>query len=127
MMLSSGGILSSELARAIPVKAIESGPAAGALASTYYSASMARPNILSFDMGGTTAKVCVISEGQPSVTNQFEVARVARFERGSGLPVRIPVINMIEIGTGGGSIARVDHLGLIQVGPRSAGAEPGPA
>jgi N-methylhydantoinase A len=127
LMLSSGGILSSELASKIPVKAIESGPAAGALASTYYSASMGRPNILSFDMGGTTAKVCVISEGQPSVTNQFEVARVARFERGSGLPVRIPVINMIEIGTGGGSIARVDHLGLIQVGPRSAGAEPGPS
>ena len=127
LMLSSGGILSSELASKIPVKAIESGPAAGALASTYYSASMARPNILSFDMGGTTAKVCVIAEGQPSVTNQFEVARVARFERGSGLPVRIPVINMIEIGTGGGSIARVDHLGLIQVGPRSAGADPGPS
>ena len=127
LMLSSGGILNSEMASKIPVKAIESGPAAGALASTYYSASMARPNILSFDMGGTTAKVCVISEGQPSVTNQFEVARVARFERGSGLPVRIPVINMIEIGTGGGSIARVDHLGLIQVGPRSAGADPGPS
>lgn len=127
MMLSSGGILSSELARAIPVKAIESGPAAGALASTYYSASMDRPNVLSFDMGGTTAKVCVISDGRPSIANQFEVGRVARFERGSGLPVRIPVINMIEIGTGGGSIARVDHLGLIQVGPRSAGADPGPA
>lgn len=127
MMLSSGGILSSELAHAIPVKAIESGPAAGALASTYYSASMNRPDVLSFDMGGTTAKVCVISGGRPSITNQFEVGRVARFERGSGLPVRIPVINMIEIGTGGGSIARVDHLGLIQVGPRSAGAEPGPA
>jgi len=127
LMLSSGGILSSELAHKTPVKAIESGPAAGAIACTYYSASMGFPNILSFDMGGTTAKVCVISEGQPSVTNQFEVARVARFERGSGLPVRIPVINMIEIGTGGGSIARVDHLGLIQVGPRSAGASPGPA
>lgn len=127
MMLSSGGILSSELARAIPVKAIESGPAAGALASTYYSISMDRPNVLSFDMGGTTAKVCVISDGRPSIANQFEVGRVARFERGSGLPVRIPVINMIEIGTGGGSIARVDHLGLIQVGPRSAGADPGPA
>ncbi len=127
MMLSSGGILSSELAHAIPVKAIESGPAAGALASTYYSASMDRPEVLSFDMGGTTAKVCVISGGRPSIANQFEVGRVARFERGSGLPVRIPVINMIEIGTGGGSIARVDHLGLIQVGPRSAGADPGPA
>jgi N-methylhydantoinase A len=127
MMLSSGGILSSELAHVIPVKAIESGPAAGALASTYYSASMDRPDVLSFDMGGTTAKVCVISGGRPSIANQFEVGRVARFERGSGLPVRIPVINMIEIGTGGGSIARVDHLGLIQVGPRSAGADPGPA
>jgi len=126
LMLSSGGILNSELASKIPVKAIESGPAAGAIACTYYSSSMGYPNILSFDMGGTTAKLCVISEGQPSVTNKFEVARVARFERGSGLPVRIPVIDMIEIGTGGGSIARIDNLGLIQVGPRSAGASPGP-
>jgi len=127
LMLSSGGILNSEQASRIPVKAIESGPAAGALASTYYSALINLPNIISFDMGGTTAKVCLISDGQPSVANQFEVGRVNRFERGSGLPVRIPVINMIEIGTGGGSIARVDELGLIQVGPRSAGAEPGPA
>lgn len=127
MMLSNGGILSSEQASKIPVKAIESGPAAGALASTHYSVAMDIPNVLSFDMGGTTAKVCLITDRQPSLTNQFEVGRVARFERGSGLPVRIPVINMIEIGTGGGSIARVDHLGLIQVGPRSAGAAPGPA
>ena len=127
LMLSSGGILNSELASRIPVKAIESGPAAGALASTFYSESMNLPNIVSFDMGGTTAKVCLIIDGKPSIANQFEVGRVARFERGSGLPVRIPVIDMIEIGTGGGSIAKIDHLGLIQVGPQSSGADPGPA
>jgi N-methylhydantoinase A len=127
LMLSSGGILSSELASKIPVKAIESGPAAGALASTYYSASMGRPNILSFDMGGTTAKACLIEDRQPLVTGLFEVDRRYRFKEGSGLPVTVPSIDMIEIGAGGGSIAHVDSLGLLKVGPESAGSDPGPA
>ena len=83
-------------------------------------------DLLSFDMGGTTAKLCVIENGQPSKTHEFEVDRVYRFRKGSGLPVRIPVIDMIEIGAGGGSIARVDSLGLLKVGPDSSGADPGP-
>ena len=126
-MLSSGGTATVETAKRFPIRLIESGPAAGALAAAHYGSLIGRPNLLSFDMGGTTAKACLIDGGEPLVAADFEVARVYRFKRGSGLPVRVPVIEMIEIGAGGGSIARVDTLGLLKVGPDSAGAEPGPA
>jgi N-methylhydantoinase A len=127
IMLSSGGTATVETARRFPIRLIESGPAAGALAASHYGMLTGRPDLLSFDMGGTTAKACLIDDGEPLVAPDFEVARVYRFKRGSGLPVRVPVIEMIEIGAGGGSIARVDSLGLLKVGPDSAGAEPGPA
>ncbi|MCA1722731.1 MAG: hydantoinase/oxoprolinase family protein [Thermomicrobia bacterium] len=127
IMLSSGGTATVETAQRYPIRLIESGPAAGALAAAHYGALTGRPNLLSFDMGGTTAKACIIENGEPLVSADFEVARVYRFKRGSGLPVRVPVIEMIEIGAGGGSIARADSLGLLKVGPDSAGAQPGPA
>src|SRR5947209_2501038 len=127
IMLSSGGTATVDTARRFPIRLVESGPAAGALAASYYGTLTGRPNLLSFDMGGTTAKACIIDNGEPLISPDFEVARVYRFKRGSGLPVRVPVIEMIEIGAGGGSIARVDSLGLLKVGPDSAGAEPGPA
>src|SRR5947209_14360538 len=127
VMLSSGGTATVDTARRFPIRLVESGPAAGALAAAQYGALTGRPNLLSFDMGGTTAKACIIDNGEPLVSADFEVARVYRFKRGSGLPVRVPVIEMIEIGAGGGSIARADALGLLKVGPDSAGAQPGPA
>ncbi len=127
IMLSSGGTATVDTARRFPIRLIESGPAAGALAAAHYGMLTGRPDLLSFDMGGTTAKACLIDGGEPLVAPDFEVARVYRFKRGSGLPVRVPVIEMIEIGAGGGSIARVDSLGLLKVGPDSSGAEPGPA
>jgi N-methylhydantoinase A len=127
IMLSNGGITTCDTASEYPIRLIESGPAAGALAASFYSQLKGLAHVISFDMGGTTAKICVIDEGQPMVTTEFEVARVYRFKKGSGLPVKVPVIEMIEIGAGGGSIARIDQLGLLKVGPDSAGAEPGPA
>jgi N-methylhydantoinase A len=127
VMLSSGGIATVETASRFPVRLLESGPAAGALAAAHIGSLGGHPDLLSFDMGGTTAKLCAIENGRPLKTQEFEVDRVYRFRRGSGLPIRIPVIDMIEIGAGGGSIARVDALGLLKVGPDSAGAEPGPA
>jgi N-methylhydantoinase A len=127
IMLSNGGITTCETASEYPVRLIESGPAAGALAASFYSQLKGLDHVISFDMGGTTAKICVIDQGQPMVTTEFEVARVYRFKKGSGLPVKVPVIEMIEIGAGGGSIARIDQLGLLKVGPDSAGADPGPA
>jgi len=127
IMLSNGGITTCETASEYPIRLIESGPAAGALAASFYSQLKGLDHVISFDMGGTTAKICVIDEGQPMVTTEFEVARVYRFKKGSGLPVKVPVIEMIEIGAGGGSIARIDQLGLLKVGPDSAGADPGPA
>ncbi|HEY7221079.1 MAG TPA: hydantoinase/oxoprolinase family protein [Candidatus Binatia bacterium] len=126
VMLSSGGIATRETAARFPVRLLESGPAAGALAAAQAGIACGHYDLLSFDMGGTTAKLCVIEDGQPAKTHEFEVDRVYRFRKGSGLPVRIPVIDMIEIGAGGGSIARVDSLGLLKVGPESAGADPGP-
>ncbi len=126
VMLSSGGIATRETASRFPVRLLESGPAAGALAAAQAGIASGHRDLLSFDMGGTTAKLCVIEDGQPLKTHEFEVDRVYRFRKGSGLPVRIPVIDMIEIGAGGGSIARVDSLGLLKVGPESAGADPGP-
>jgi N-methylhydantoinase A len=127
IMLSNGGITTCETASEYPIRLIESGPAAGALAASFYSQLKGLDHVISFDMGGTTAKICVIDQGQPMVTTEFEVARVYRFKKGSGLPVKVPVIEMIEIGAGGGSIARIDELGLLKVGPHSAGADPGPA
>ncbi|HET8564062.1 MAG TPA: hydantoinase/oxoprolinase family protein [Candidatus Binatia bacterium] len=126
VMLSSGGIATRETSARFPVRLLESGPAAGALAAARAGILSGHRDLLSFDMGGTTAKLCVIHDGQPLKTHEFEVDRVYRFRKGSGLPVRIPVIDMIEIGAGGGSIARVDVMGLLKVGPESSGAEPGP-
>src|SRR5881396_572683 len=119
--------LERPLARRLPVRLIESGPAAGALAAAQAAGQRREPKLLSFDMGGTTAKACVIDDGVPLVGREFEVARADRFKKGSGLPIRVPVIELIEIGAGGGSIARVDRMGLLKVGPDSAGADPGPA
>src|SRR2546425_1202424 len=127
IMQSSGGIAVPPLARRLPVRLIESRPAAGALAAAQAAGQRREPKLLSFDMGGTTAKACVIDDGVPLVGREFEVARADRFKKGSGLPVRVPVIEVIEIGAGGGSIARVDRMGLLKVGPDSPGADPGPA
>ena len=127
VMLSSGGITTPDIARKYPVRLCESGPAAGAVMAGETGRALAAPHVLSFDMGGTTAKTCLIENGSPVVTAEFEVARHRRFKKGSGLPLRLPVVDMIEIGAGGGSIARVDDLGLLKVGPESAGADPGPA
>ena len=127
IMLSNGGTASVETAREFPIRLLESGPAAGALAAAFYGRKTGFSDVLSFDMGGTTAKACLIEGGEPLTTSEFEVARVYRFKKGSGLPVKTSVIEMIEIGAGGGSIARVGPLGLPKVGPESAGADPGPA
>src|SRR5919106_4514199 len=127
VMQSSGGIALPPLARRLPIRLVESGPAAGALAAAQAARERGDARLLSFDMGGTTAKACVIDGGAPLVAREFEVARADRFKKGSGLPIRVPVIEMIEIGAGGGSIARVDRMGLLKVGPDSAGADPGPA
>jgi N-methylhydantoinase A len=127
VMQSSGGVALPRDARRAPIRIVESGPAAGALAAAEAARARGERRLLSFDMGGTTAKACVIDDGAPLVAREFEVARADRFKKGSGLPVRVPVIELIEIGAGGGSIARVDDLGLLKVGPDSAGADPGPA
>ena len=127
VMQSSGGIVLPREARRFPIRLVESGPAAGAIAAAQAARERGESRLLSFDMGGTTAKACVIDDGAPLVAREFEVARADRFKKGSGMPVRVPVIEMIEIGAGGGSIARVDRMGLLKVGPDSAGADPGPA
>ncbi|HEY2095069.1 MAG TPA: hydantoinase/oxoprolinase family protein [Pseudonocardia sp.] len=126
IMLSSGGVATVEVATRFPIRMLESGPAGGALGAIAFGRTGQRPDQLAFDMGGTTAKLCVIERDQPLITHALEVDRVYRLRPGSGLPVRAPVIDMIEIGTGGGSIARVDALGLITTGPDSAGSDPGP-
>jgi len=127
IMASNGGTILPETARRFPVRILESGPAAGALMSAVHGRRMDTPNVLSFDMGGTTAKGCLIRDMEPLKKYTFEVARIHEFKAGSGLPIRIPVIDMIEIGAGGGSLAEVDSRKMIRVGPRSAGADPGPA
>lgn len=127
MMLSGGGLTTLETARRFPIRLVESGPAGGAIFSAYVARQCGLSEVLSFDMGGTTAKICLIDGFRPQTSRSFEVARVGRFRKGSGLPLRIPVIEMVEIGAGGGSIAHVDGLGRIGVGPESAGAMPGPA
>lgn len=126
VMLSSGGIATLDTAVRFPIRMLESGPAAGALAAASFGSASGERDLISFDMGGTTAKLCVVESGEPLVAEEFEVDRAYRFKRGSGLPVKIPVIDMIEIGVGGGSIAVIDPLGLLKVGPKSAGAIPGP-
>jgi N-methylhydantoinase A len=127
IMLSSGGITSVETAREFPVRIIESGPTAAVIASQHYGRMFAIPDIFCFDMGGTTAKSCLIQNGQAGLVSTFEVGRVQRFKKGSGLPIQVPVVDLMEIGAGGGSIARMSKMGLLQVGPQSAGADPGPA
>ena len=126
LIISSGGIVTVDTAVRFPVRLLESGPAGGALAAASYGAACGYSDLLSFDMGGTTAKFCIIDRGQPLIAHEFEVDRRYRLKKGSGLPIKLPVIEMIEIGAGGGSIARIDPLGLLKVGPDSAGAEPGP-
>jgi N-methylhydantoinase A len=125
-MQSNGGLCEAETGGRYPVRLIESGPAAGALAAAHHGLLLGHKDLLSFDMGGTTAKACVIADGEPLVSPEFEVDRRYHFKKGSGLPIKVPVIEMIEIGTGGGSIARVDALRRLVVGPESAGARPGP-
>ncbi len=127
MMLPSGGLTSLADVKLAPIKVLESGPAAGVIAAAQFGAEDNFRDLMAFDMGGTTAKLCVVEDGEPSVTYLFEAARQKRFLKGSGMPIRISTVELIEIGAGGGSIAHRDHLGLIKVGPQSAGADPGPA
>ena len=127
LMMSGGGLTTIDTACRFPIRLVESGPAGGAIFSAHIARQCGLKNVLSFDMGGTTAKICLIDGYKPQTARTFEVARVGRFRKGSGLPLRIPVIEMVEIGAGGGSIAHVDSLGRIAVGPESAGADPGPA
>lgn len=127
IMLSGGGITSIDEAKKYPIRLIESGPAAGALMSSFISKLLGLDKVVSFDMGGTTAKICLIDCGEPHHKFEFEAGRVRRFQKGSGLPLKISVIDMIEIGAGGGSLAQVDDTsGLLKVGPHSAGSSPGP-
>lgn len=126
IMLSNGGVIGAGRAGTLPVRMIESGPAAGALVACYFSRMFGLPDLISFDMGGTTAKACMIQNHMPLVTGTFEVDRRYRFKPGSGMPITVPSIDMIEIGAGGGSIAWVDDLGLLRTGPESAGSIPGP-
>ena len=127
LMTSGGGLTDVATATRFPIRLVESGPAGGAILASRIAAERNLDRVFSFDMGGTTAKICLIDDCDPQLSRAFEVDRSYRFKKGSGLPVRIPVIEMVEIGAGGGSIALVDKLGRIGVGPESAGSEPGPA
>ena len=127
MMTSGGGLTTIANAEEFPIRLVESGPAGGAILAGQIAESLSQDRLLSFDMGGTTAKICLIDNARPTLSRSFEVDRRYRFKRGSGLPIRIPVIEMIEIGAGGGSIATLDRLGRLTVGPESAGSQPGPA
>ena len=127
LMTSGGGLMSVETAQRFPIRLVESGPAGGAILATQIAAELGLNKVISYDMGGTTAKICLIEEQSASKAREFEVDRQARFMKGSGLPLRIPVIEMVEIGAGGGSIARVNSMNQITTGPDSAGANPGPA
>ena len=126
MMTAGGGMTTLDVAKRFPIRLVESGPAGGAILAARIASEAGLNEVLSFDMGGTTAKLCLIDNARPQTSRQFEIGRAARFTKGSGMPVRIPVIEMIEIGAGGGSIAHVDPLGRLTVGPESAGSEPGP-
>ena len=127
MMTAGGGMTTVETAARLPIRLVESGPAGGAILAARIAQETGEAQVLSFDMGGTTAKLCLIDDYRPQTARKFEISRAERFIKGSGMPVRIPVIEMIEIGAGGGSIARVDRLGRVQIGPHSAGSDPGPA
>ena len=127
LMHSGGGIISIESAAEFPVRLVESGPAGGAVFAAHIAAKYGLDKVLSFDMGGTTAKICLIKNQTPKTSRVFEVARTYRFKKGSGMPISIPVIDMVEIGAGGGSLAHIDAMRQIRVGPESAGSEPGPA
>ncbi len=126
IMLSSGGITSAETAKEFPVRVIESGPTAAVISAVYFGKMFDVKDIFCFDMGGTTAKSCLIQRGEPGMVSTFEVGRVHRFKKGSGLDIQVPVVDLMEIGAGGGSIARISKMGLLQVGPDSSGADPGP-
>ena len=126
VMLSGGGIAALRVAQEAPIQMIESGPAAGAISGAYYGKLTNTESLIAFDMGGTTAKMCLIENAEPEHANTFEAGRVRRFRQGSGIPLKVPVIDLIEIGAGGGSIARLDAMGLLKVGPDSASSEPGP-
>ncbi len=126
LMMSGGGLTTLESASRFPIRLVESGPAGGAILASHIAKQCDLNNVLSFDMGGTTAKICLIADGVPERARHFEIARTYRDTKGSGWPVRIPVIEMVEIGAGGGSIARIDAMQRIKVGPDSAGSEPGP-
>ncbi len=127
LFLSSGTLATAEVARRYPVRLLESGPAAGALLAGLVASQMGREKAVSFDMGGTTAKISLVLGGRPRIAPMIEAARVHRFKPGSGIPIRTPVVDTVEIGAGGGSVARIDAMGLLKVGPESAGADPGPA
>lgn len=127
LMQSSGGLASPQTARTFPIRLLESGPAGGAMVGAFLGRALGVPDLITFDMGGTTAKTCLIYKGKPDLAGEMEAGRVHRFKRGSGLPIKAPVLDLMEIGAGGGSISRRNELGLLQVGPRSAGADPGPA
>nr|WP_320136121.1 hydantoinase/oxoprolinase family protein [uncultured Amphritea sp.] len=127
LMTSGGGMTTLESAIRFPIRLVESGPSGGAVLASRIAANVQEKNVVSFDMGGTTAKICLIDDYEPQTARNFEIARAARFQKGSGMPVRIPVVEMIEIGAGGGSIAHVDSMGRLAIGPESAGSTPGPA
>ncbi len=126
-MLSSGSTTPLATALEQPIRMVESGPAAGAIFAGHFGQLAGFQDLLAFDMGGTTAKLCLIHQGRPAIAPNLEVARLHRFKKGSGYPLRFPTVDMLEIGAGGGSIARIDSLGLMKIGPESAGANPGPA
>lgn len=126
IMLSTGGLATADAARRFPIRLLESGPAAGVLAAAFFGAENDRPDVLAFDMGGTTAKAGLVEDGEPLIAREHEAARVYRFTKGSGMPIRVPVVDLLEIGAGGGSIARVGPFGLPKVGPDSAASDPGP-
>ncbi len=127
IILSSGGAVGAATAGRLPIRMVESGPAAGALGAAFASRELGLKDLLAFDMGGTTAKICLLQDQSPLITGSFEIDRMYRMKEGSGLPVSVPCVDMIEIGAGGGSIAHVSDMGLLNVGPRSAGSRPGPA
>lgn len=127
LVTSGGGLTSIDVARRYPIRLVESGPAGGAIYAARRAVELQLDKVIAFDMGGTTAKVCLIRDGEPTTANSFEVDRTQRFMKGSGLPLRIPAVELVEIGAGGGSLAGVDRLGRVTVGPESAGSNPGPA
>jgi len=127
LVMSTGGLTTLESAIRFPVRLVESGPAGGAILASELARRADFPHVIAFDMGGTTAKLCLIDHATPQLADSFEVDRVHRFVKGSGLPLRIPAVEMVEIGAGGGSIATIDELGRLRMGPRSAGSDPGPA